>query len=102
MPSSSLYLYLKRGVLKNKRSVVKPMLTPQNKQARIDYAKFFIEPNAERVFLDMMEHGHLDKKKFYITREVTGYSLVPGEKRPPCKVKHKSHIPKVMAICPLF
>ncbi len=36
MPSSSLYRYLKKGVLKNKRSVVKSMLTPQNKQVQID------------------------------------------------------------------
>ena len=97
MPCTTLYRYIKNGVLKNTRSVVNPISTPRNKIDRVAYAESFVE--ADGCFSNLEEEGHLDEKWWFQTREATGYIIVDGEDIPPDrKVKHKSHINKVMAL----
>ena len=44
---------------------------------------------------------HINKKWWYITWVTTGYIVVSREKAPSRRVRHKSHIGKVMALAAL-
>ena len=94
VPATTLNRCLKSGVLNKTRSAVKPVLTCANKVERVKYCESFI--NQEGNFKDIHERIDIDEKWWYITKVKTGYIVAPGEKAPDRKVKHKSHIPKVM------
>lgn len=76
------------------RSAVK--LTDDNKVQRVAYCESFIE--ADGCFGDMIDCVDIDEKWWYITRVNTSYIIVEGEVPPDRKVKHKSHIIKVMCL----
>jgi len=96
IPRSTLHTLLQAGVLKKSRSAVKPMLTDANKVKRIAYCESFVE--SDGCFGDMLDRVDIDEKWWYITRVNTSYIMVDGETPPDRKVKHKSHIIKVMCL----
>ena len=78
---------------------LKPILTEENKLARLLMANHFRDPQDPSKYQDMHYCIHLDEKWFFLTREKECYLLVSDEKNPKCCVKHKSHITKVMFLC---
>jgi hypothetical protein len=94
MSKSTLHRALQLGVLQRSTSAVKPILTEQNKQARIAWVKSKVAEDGR--FVDMMNEVHIDEKWFYITREKESYIIVEGESVPERKVKSKRFITKIM------
>ena len=78
---------------------LKPILTEENKLARLLMANHFRDPQDPSKFQDMRDRIHLDEKWFFLTREKERYLLVSDEKNPKHCIKHKSHITKVMFLC---
>ena len=78
---------------------LKPILTEENKLARLLMANHFWDPQDPSKYQDMHDHIHLDEKWFFHTREKERYLLVSDEKNPKHCVKHKSHFTKVMILC---
>jgi len=72
------------------------VLTNPNKVQRVAYCESFIE--SEGCFGDMLDRVNIDEKWWYITQVNTSYIIVDGEVPPDQKVKHKSHIIKVMCL----
>ena len=80
-------------------NLLKPILTEENKLARLLMANHFRDPPDPSKYQDMRDRIHLDEKWFFLTREKECYLLVSDEKNPKRCVKHKSHITKVMFLC---
>ena len=78
---------------------LKPILTEENKWARVEMAMHFRDPEDLTKNQDMHDWIHLDEKWFFLTWEKEMYLLLPEEKNPKCCGKHKSHITKVMFLC---
>ena len=78
---------------------LKPVLTEENKVARLIMALESCDPNDPSKFLDMMDCVHVDEKWFFLSRQRERYLLLPEEKNPKRCVKSKSHITKVMFLC---
>ena len=83
---------------------VKPVLTEQNKHWRMSHIidkinMSNINNRSDLTFLDMMNEVHLDEKWFYLCRDGARYILLYDENDPVRRVKHKSHITKVMFLC---
>ena len=78
---------------------LKPILTEENKLARVLMAMHFREPQDSTKYQDMHDWIHLDEKWFFLTQKKEQYLLLPEEKNPKHCVKHKSHITKVMFLC---
>ena len=96
IPTTTLHRLLKAGVLQKSTSAVKPMLTDANKVRRVGYCELFIE--SDWCFGDILDRVDIDEKWWYITRVNMSYIIVEGEVPPDQKVKHKSHIIKVMCL----
>ena len=78
---------------------LKPVLTEENKVARLLMALHFRDPVDPTKYHDMLDHIHLDEKWFFLTWEKERYLLLLEEKNPKRCIKHKSHITKVMFLC---
>ena len=78
---------------------LKPILTEENKLARLLMANHFQDPQDPSKYQDMCDCIHLDEKWFFLTHEKECYLLVSDEKNPKHCIKHKSHITKVMFLC---
>ena len=78
---------------------LKPVLTEENKVARLIIALESRDPNDPSKFLDMMDRVHVDEKWFFLSRQRERYLLLPEEKNLKRCVKSKSHITKVMFLC---
>ena len=78
---------------------LKPVLTEENKVARLIMALESRDPNDPSKFLNMMDRAHVDEKWFFLSRQRERYLLLPEEKNPKRVVKSKSHITKVMFLC---
>ena len=78
---------------------LKPVLTEENKVARLIMALEAHDPEDPSKFLDMMDHIHVDEKWFFLSRQRERYLLLPEEKNPKQCIKSKSHITKVMFLC---
>ena len=78
---------------------LKPILTEENKLARLLMANHFHDPQDPFKYQDMRDCIHLDETWFFLTHEKEHYLLVLDEKNPKHCVKHKSHITKVMFLC---
>ena len=78
---------------------LKPVLTEENKVARLIMALESRDPNDPSKFRDMMDRVHVDEKWFFLSRQRERYLLLPEEKNPKQCVKSKSHITKVMFLC---
>ena len=80
-------------------NLLKPILTEENKLARLLMANHFRDPQDPSKYPDMCDRIHMDEKWFFLTQEKERYLLVSDEKNPKHCVKHKSHITKVMFLC---
>ena len=60
----------------------KPILTEENKLARILMAMHFRDPEDPTKYMDMCDWIHLDEKWFFLTQEKEQYLLLPDEKNP--------------------
>ena len=78
---------------------LKPILTEENKGARVLMAMHFRDPQDPTKYQDMHDWIHLVEKWFFLTWEKEQYLLLPDEKNPKHCIKHKSHITKVMFLC---
>ena len=78
---------------------LKPVLTEENKVARLIMALESRDPNDPSKFLDMMDRVHVDEKWFFLSWQRERYLLLPEEKNLKRCVKSKSHITKVMFLC---
>ena len=78
---------------------LKPILTEENKLARLLMANHFRDPQDPSKYQDMHDHIHLDEKWFFLTRKKEQYLLLPDKKNPKHCVEHKLHITKVMFLC---
>ena len=84
------------GFIRPHSNAVKPFLTEENKQKRIDFVKTFETNNG--YFEDMEEIVHVDEKWFYMTELNMRIYLAEGEEEPHRQVKHKGHVEKVMVL----
>ena len=80
-------------------NLLKPILTEENKLARLLMVNHFRDPQDPSKYQDMCDHIHLDEKWFFLAREKEQYLLLLDEKSPKHCLKHKSHITKVMFLC---
>ena len=78
---------------------LKPVLTEENKVARLIMALESRDPNDPSKFLNMMDRVHVDEKWFFLSRQRERYLLLLEEKNLKRCVKSKSHITKVMFLC---
>ena len=78
---------------------LKPVLTEENKVARLIMALEACDPQDPSKFLDMMDRIHVDEKWFFLFQQRERYLLLPEEKNSKRCVKSKSHITKVMFLC---
>ena len=78
---------------------LKPVLTDENKVARLLMVLHFGDPVDLTKYCDMLDWIHLDEKWFFLTQKKERYLLLLEEKNPKCCIKHKSHITKVMFLC---
>jgi hypothetical protein len=77
--------------------VLKPVLTEENKVARVEHCLWHQDPERDNgVFREMHDVVHLDETWYYLTRMVEHYYLAPHEKDPERNTRHKRHIPKCM------
>lgn len=82
---------------------VKPTLTAENMQARVQFALDELQPhptlpNSAR-FCDMLDRIHVDEKWFCPVEKSTGVCLADDEEIDGHTTSHKSHIPKIMFLC---
>ena len=61
---------------------LKPILTEENKWARLEIALHFRDPEDPTTYQDMHDWIHLDEKWFFVTWEKERYLLLPKEKNP--------------------
>ena len=80
---------------------LKPVLTEENKVARLIMALEARDPQDPMKFLNMMDCIHVDEKWFFLSWQRERYLLLPEEKNLKQCVKSKSHITKVMFLCPI-
>ena len=78
---------------------LKPVLTEENKVARLFMALDSWDPQDPTKFLDMMDQIHVDEKWFFLSQQKERYLLLPEEKNPKWCIKSKLHITKVMFLC---
>ena len=67
---------------------LKPILTEENKLARLLVVNHFRDPQDPSKYQDMCDHIHLDEKWFFLNKKNPNYCI-----------KHKLHIAKVMLLC---
>ncbi|KAG3020594.1 hypothetical protein PC121_g10816 [Phytophthora cactorum] len=77
-------------------SNVKPLLTDENKAARLVWCILHVQPNS-LLFNNMYDTIHVDEKIFYLTAVRRRYYL-PGEEAPHRQVRSKRFITKVMML----
>ncbi|KAG3159177.1 hypothetical protein PI126_g7513 [Phytophthora idaei] len=78
-------------------SYVKPLLTDENKAARLTWCISHVQPNS-LLFNNMYDTIHVDEKQFYLTAVRRRYYLLPGEEAPHRQVRSKRFITKVMML----
>ena len=109
-PQSSLMYILKEkgSVFRRHSNALKPKLTEENQQARLQFALSKINLNTttparhgppQPKFNTLFDEVHVDEKWFYLCRDGENYIIVYGEEPPKRHVSHKSHITKVMFLC---
>ncbi|MEN9567333.1 MAG: hypothetical protein RLZZ69_2529 [Cyanobacteriota bacterium] len=83
MPKSTLHDRFKAGELRRHSNSIKPLLTDENRKARLRFClSMVIENEPSPVFEDMLDCVHIDEKWFYLTKETQRYYLAPEESIP--------------------
>lgn len=98
IPRTTLQKNLKKLGLRVVSCYLKPLLTDSGKRERVEWAVRWCRPTpgGNFKFHHFEDHVHLDEKWFYICRNGQKYYLYDDEELPIRKVRHKSHITKVM------
>ena len=78
---------------------LKPILTEENKWARVKMAMYFRDLEDPMKYQDMQDQIHLDEKWFFLSQDKERYLLLLEEKNPKPCIKHKPHIMKLMFLC---
>lgn len=86
----------KNGGIRKHTNTVKPVLTDENKEARVQYAMDNINGNH---FDSMMDVVHVDEKWFFMKEVKKNYYLADGEEEPHRTSKSKRFIQKIMFLC---
>ena len=89
VPKSSLYRMLRLGDINRHSSSIRPILTAENIQTRIDYCALFVDPSC-RLFSHLLDMVHMDEKWFYMSETTAKYYIAPDELPPNRRCKHKS------------
>ena len=71
VPKTTLGHALKLGFLKTKKFHVKPMLTPENKRAHVDFCQSNVDQ--ENCFVTMLNRVEIDEKWFYLIQVNPSY-----------------------------
>jgi hypothetical protein len=77
-------------ILRSHSSIVKPMLTEENKLYQLEFC--LNERANNGIFNEMYDHIHVDEKFFLLTKEVEQYILAQGEEGPHRTLSHKSSL----------
>ena len=99
------------GILRSYRSSIKPKLTEENIEWRLDYAWSKVDDDCFAGGMDlrgpslyyqkMYNDIHVDEKWFYLIKEGRKFILTWDEEEPYITQQHKGTIPKVMFLCAL-
>lgn len=90
----------KEKVIKRHSNSLRPMLTPQNKKERLEFALSYIDQTTN-YFKSMENVVHVDEKWFYLSRDKMNFYLLPEEDVPHRQVQSKRFITKVMFLAAL-
>lgn len=84
--------------LRTSKGYLRPCLKDSGKMQRLERAVRWVLPTFAGgfKFQSFMNFVHLDEKWFYPCKHGQKYILLEGEDTPTRKVRHKSHIPKVV------
>ncbi|ETM36683.1 hypothetical protein L914_16679 [Phytophthora nicotianae] len=93
VPKTTLWRHLKSGWLRRAVSHVKPTLTEEHKQRRLQYCLMHIRRQLGAFKMDLV---HIDEKWFNMYKGVTRYYLAPDEGLPYRSSLNKRYIGKVM------
>ena len=95
IPKSTFHGIIKSGAIRAHSNAVKPYLTPENMDSRVEFCKRHIDMDRAQ-FHDMMDVIHVDEKWFYMTQNSRKYYILEGEKEPHRTTKSKRFSTKVM------
>lgn len=95
---TTLWKVLQRGAIRRMSNSLKPVLTEENKIARVKWALSHIDENSLQ-FSSMSSVIHLDEKWFYLSEETLTLYLADDEPPPKRSCKSKRFVPKVMFLC---
>lgn len=96
---STMHRRIKEGALRPHTNAIKPILTNENKKARLEFCLSMINPplsSTNPTFKDMFNVIHIDEKWFYMSKPSKRYYLVPGEEEQLRTCKSKKFLTKVM------
>ncbi|XP_042051481.1 uncharacterized protein LOC121796763 [Salvia splendens] len=106
---TTVWRWVKDGLIIPHTSAIKPNLTAANKLLRLRFTVESLE--FDRIlnkirFMNMHNTIHIDEKWFYMTKGTQRFYLAPGEQEPHRTCKNKKFISKIMFMCavcrPLF
>jgi hypothetical protein len=95
IPKSTFHGIIKSGAIRAHSNAVKPYLTPENMDSRVEFCKRHIDMDRAQ-FHDMMDVIHVDEKWFYMTQNSRKCYILEGEKEPHRATKSKRFSTKVM------
>jgi len=99
VPQTTLRRIMKREGYKRRSSFMKPLLTDENKAARVSWALSHINETDRGYalrhapqFVDFYDEVHIDEKWFYLCKDKTKFWLTEDEKLPNHTVKSKNFV----------
>ena len=112
IPPTTIMRLKKEGVIRSYRSSIKPKLTVENVNWRLDYAWTKVDDecfanthntrDSDVLYYDKCYNDiHVDEKWFYLIKEGKRFYLAHDEEEPYITQQHKGTMPKVMFLCAL-
>lgn len=115
IPKTTLHHMFRSGTFRRHSSSLKPLLSEQNKLARLEHALDEVDPVSLQfgddgdgpMFKDFMDRIDVDEKWFYLSYDGENYILVDDgdeeegnrEADPVRRTRHKGYISKVLFLC---
>uniref|UniRef100_A0AAW1M2U1 Transposase n=1 Tax=Saponaria officinalis TaxID=3572 RepID=A0AAW1M2U1_SAPOF len=96
---TTVWRLVKKGYMKSHSSAIRPLLTKQNKIARLHWVLGKISASSlggNLIYDAMYDVVHIDEKFFYKTRTTQKYYLLPNEPQPHRTCQSKRFISKIM------
>ena len=97
-PSTFRYHVVQHKIATRHSNCLKPILTDENKAARLEYAKSFVLDINTGEIDPCYDVVHVDEKVFTITRKNQNFYLTPFEDPPVRQVKNSQHPIQVMFV----